>query len=377
MMIYMESIAINGRSLLRQTKRSRNRQGAMAVFISICLVTFLVIAAFAINVAHIHLSKAELRTAVDGASRAAARELANDSATSVVVSKAIDIASRNRVANQPLSLLRSNVVLGQSVSTGGKFVFTAGASPFNSVRVVGDRSSRNRINSVFGQLIGMPTYGAREVSTAVRADRDIMVVIDRSGSMMRRLDDLTLFPPGCDATTPPHPTDSRWAKMMDGYGLFLNVLDTTSSTEHIGLVTYGSDSSQDLDLSPNYQPSYDSLVDRSTRSIEGMTNLGDGLKDGLQKLFYGSGVRPYSAKTIVLLTDGRPNVGPDPLEQARACKAASVLVHTITFGNFCDNTLMTEIANITGGTFYAAPDDAMLRNAFTQIAKNVPILIIE
>jgi Ca-activated chloride channel homolog len=362
---------------IRVDRNAKSRTGAMAVLIVATLVVFLIFAAFAINVAHIQLSKAELRSAVDAASRAAARELGENGPDQQVIDRAIDIARRNRVAGSPLLVTSANVSLGQATSSGGRFVFDPDARPFNSVRVLGDRNTVNRITSIFGQLIGMTTYGASETSTAVRADRDIMVVIDRSGSMMRRLDDLMAFPPGCDATTPPHPTLSRWAKMIQGFSLFLNVLDTTSSVEHVGLVTYGSDFTRDLDLTDNYTASYDSLISRSSHSIEGMTNMGDGMMGGLQKLFYGTGIRAYSAKTIVLLTDGRPNVGSDPIAQAHACKAANVVVHTITFGGFSDEAVMRQIATITGGDYYAAPNDAQLRIAFEDIAKNVPILIVE
>jgi Flp pilus assembly protein TadG/uncharacterized protein YegL len=349
----------------------------MMILVSFCLAIFFIFAAFAINVTHIQLSKAELRTAVDAAARAAARELAENASSQQVTAKAIDIASRNTVAGKPLALSPSNVTLGQSTVVNGRFVFTPNATPINSVKVFGDRASTNRIGSVFGGLLGMPTYGASECSTAVRADRDIMVVIDRSGSMMRRLDDLVAFPPGCDETTPPHPTMSRWAKLLAGYSIFLNVLDATDSIEHVGLTTYGSDSSQDLDLTSDYTATYNSLLERSSYAMIGMTNLGDGMADGLQNMFYGSGVRAYAAKTIVLLTDGRPNVGSDPIQRAHECKAANVVVHTITFGAFADETIMRQIADITGGDFYAAPDDATLQSAFEKIAKNVPILTVE
>lgn len=361
----------------KNNRRARKRCGSMIVFVGICMAAFFIFAAFAINVAQIQLSKAELRTAVDAASRAAARELADSTEPGDIIAKAIDVASRNYVAGQPLDLKSSDVTLGNSTVSNGRFTFVPNASPYNSVRVLGDRSSRNRIGSVFGGLIGVPTYGASETSTAVRADRDIMVIIDRSGSMMRRLDDLVAFPPGCDETTPPHPTMSRWAKMLAGYSIFLNVLDSTPSIEHVGLTTYGSDSSQDVDLTSDYEATYGSLLWRSASAIIGMTNLGDGMADGLQNLFWGSGVRSYSSKTIVLLTDGRPNVGSDPIERARECKAANVVVHTITFGAFADETVMREIANITGGDYYAAPDDATLVAAFEKIAKNVPIMIVE
>lgn len=366
--------------LHRTNRSSGDRTGAMAVFVCISLVVFLVFAAFTIGVAQIQLSKTELRTAVDAASRAGCWELGESGSPSDAADKAISVASKNKVAGKSFSLTQNDVAVGNaSVGPNGRFVFTPGQGPFNSLRVLGKRddSHGGGIGAVFGGLIGVSSYGIAEVSTSVRADRDISVVIDRSGSMMRLLDKEFEYPCNCDATTPPHPSDSRWAKMLQGYSLFLSVLDTTPSEEKVGLITYGSDSSTDCDLSGDYNISYDSLLWRSNFAIVGMTNLGQGLDDGLFQLFYGNGVRRYSAKTIVLLTDGRPNMGPDPLDEARACKAAGVTVHTITFGDFCDSTTMQSIADITGGTFYPAPDDSKLAEAFADIAKSVPILVVE
>ncbi len=353
----------------------------MAILVCISIVAFLVFAAFAINVAYINASKAEFRSAVDAASRAATLELADFSSEAQVIDRAVQIAAMNKVAGSPLALTNNDVLLGKSqVNVGtGRFEFTAGIRPYNSVRVVGDRASTAalRTSTIFGGLVGSTTFGMQEISTSVRADRDIYVVIDRSGSMMRRIDDLILFPPGCDATTPPHPTLSRWSQMLASYSLFLSVLDSTPSNERVALVTYGSDSTTDVTLTDDYAASYNSLLWRSSQPIVGFTNLGQGVEDALFGLFYLPGVRSYSAKTIVLLTDGRPNMGPDPLAQAQACKDANVTIHTITFGNFCDTALMQQIADITEGDFYPAPDQATLQAAFEAIAKTVPVMTVE
>ncbi len=373
-------ITLNRRKRLPMGRQGSNtaRCGAITVFLCVCLVAFLIFTAFSINVARIQLSKAEMRSAVDSASRAGCIELGESNDPNSAQSAAVAACVRNKVSGDGQQLSSQDIEVGHAqVGSNGRYFFTSGSQPFNSVRVTGSRKAGSGIEVVFGGLLGLAKYGVEEVSTSVRADRDISVVIDRSGSMMRLLDQEFAYPPFHGPTTPPDPNLSRWAKMLSAYSLFLNILDSTPSSERIGLVSYGDWASTDVGLTDDYQSCYNNLVGRSYNPIVGMTNLGDGLEEALKQVYYDPNVRPYSAKTIVLLTDGRPNVGADPLSVANECKQANVTVHTITFGSYCDTATMQGIADTTGGKFYAAPDDATLKAAFEDIAKNVPILIVE
>jgi Ca-activated chloride channel homolog len=51
------------------------RHGAMLVLVAICLPLCIIMAAFAVDVAWMQLTRTELRTATDAAARAAAKEL--------------------------------------------------------------------------------------------------------------------------------------------------------------------------------------------------------------------------------------------------------------------------------------------------------------
>ncbi len=63
----------------------------------------------------------------------------------------------------------------------------------------------------------------------------------------------------------------------------------------------------------------------------------------------------HAARTMILLTDGQPNLGPDPFTEAQACKAANITVHTISYSNFANTTLMQSIATETGAIFITRP----------------------
>lgn len=60
------------------------------------------------------------------------------------------------------------------------------------------------------------------------------------------------------------------------------------------------------------------------------------------------------ADAIVLLTDGRPNVGRDPRSVVNEYKNTGIPVHTIAFGSDADTRLMEWIAQETGGEYFDA-----------------------
>ena len=57
-------------------RRGANRRGAMVVLIAVTIIILLIGAMFSVDVAYMHVVKAELRTATDAAARAGAATLA-------------------------------------------------------------------------------------------------------------------------------------------------------------------------------------------------------------------------------------------------------------------------------------------------------------
>ena len=63
----------SNRPLIQSHRRpARHRRGAMLVLIAIMMIGFMVAVAFSVDIAQMHLSRTELRTATDAASKAAA-----------------------------------------------------------------------------------------------------------------------------------------------------------------------------------------------------------------------------------------------------------------------------------------------------------------
>ncbi len=59
------------RKRLKTVSEQQNRRGAMLIFIAVLLLVFVGIIAFSVDVAYMHLSRTQLRTASDAAARAA------------------------------------------------------------------------------------------------------------------------------------------------------------------------------------------------------------------------------------------------------------------------------------------------------------------
>ena len=125
----------------------------------------------------------------------------------------------------------------------------------------------------------------------------------------------------------------------------------------------------------------------------GNTNIGDAIQDGVWLLTEGANSRQFSNKAIALLTDGQPTAGsysgstgiPDgswtgnekwALYNAHLAAEASIRIHTIALGEGANPTLMSTIADMTGGVFYdlrfvtPANRQAALNDAFETIGKD-------
>ena len=98
------------------------------------------------------------------------------------------------------------------------------------------------------------------------------------------------------------------------------------------------------------------------------------------KNFATSKARPFSSKTMVVLTDGYENSGSiGAVAAAKQITAGKVTIHTITFGQDANSTLMQEVAKIGNGRFYNVDggDAASLTAVFQDIVNNLPTILVQ
>lgn len=308
------------RSMTSRAAYASNRRGAMLVFVAVVLILLFVAATLAIDIAHMHMVRAELRTATDAAARAGAESLGRVQNSSRAIQAAIDIAAENQVGGDPLLLRRSDVVLGRNESDGsGGFAFTAGGRPFNAVQVTGrrqDGSPSGAVPLIFGPMFGVNKFQPVQVAIAGRLDRDIALVLDVSGSM----GDLGKFP-----------------ALTVALGVFLRELSQSPQDEYVSLTTYSSTATKLQALTPNL-----TLIDNAfaQMSPNGMTAIGLGMDTGITSLLNDPLRRDLVDRSVILMTDGIHNTGVNPLAIVPRAQANKIVVHTITFGADANQALM-------------------------------------
>ena len=157
----------------------------MAVMIAVLLLVFLAAVAFSVDVAYMQLTQTRLRTATDAAARAGGEALARLQDVPSARQAAKDLAAANLVAGEPLILDDGDIVFGSSDrDADGAWTFTPGGEPVNALRVYGRRTADSASGAVglfFGRIFGVSTFEPTQTASVVRFDRDICLVVDRSG----------------------------------------------------------------------------------------------------------------------------------------------------------------------------------------------------
>ena len=370
------------------SSRSRSRRGAMMVLIALTLPLVVMMTAFAIDVAWMQLVRTELRTATDAASRAGAKTLSLRQDEAAARAAAKDAASRNLVASTPLQVIDSEIEigLGRQATRNSRFVFTPGGALKNAMRVTGNRTASSAggpVSLFLGRIFGVDTFEPSQVATATQLDRDICLVVDRSGSMMRDLVSQNVPGGFCN---PPHPTLSRWGGLNLAVNGFLAELDNTAQLEQCGLASYSSAGSRcgitfttsdiNAQLDFDYTLIRGEMARLSGQAVAGFTNIGAGIDEGIL-ILTDPLARPFAVKTMVLMTDGRKNRGIEPVISARRAARENITIHTVTFSDEADFPRMRAVAAATGGEHFHAPDAAALERIFRQIAATLPVLLTD
>ena len=340
-----------------------NRRGAMMMLVVICLPVVLMFSAFAINVAYMQLTRTELRTATDASVRAGSRVLSLSQDVDAARAAAIAAGARNSVAGTPLTIDPNNVTFGISTldNTSGKYAFTSTAdssTKITGISVKADRTATSADGAVpmlFQGIFDTGTFQPVKTAIATHMDRDVFLVLDRSGSM-------TTVTPG----------SNRWKDLKKAVQAFLNELKKTPQQEQVGIATYSTSSTLDEGLKTNYGQLMKTV---NSKSATGMTAIGLGMQSGMQGLKDTTTARKVAAKTLVVMTDGIHNTGVWPDAVATTAAADDIIVHTITFGAGADQVLMKKVAANGQGKHWHADDQASLINVFREVARNLPTLI--
>ncbi|USN98228.1 MAG: VWA domain-containing protein [Phycisphaeraceae bacterium] len=176
----------------RRFKKSRGfplfaerRRGMVTIWGVVSVGMLLTLSALVVDGAMLYGAEADLQAAADSAALAAASGLTTSPADAR--SRAATYAAKNRAAGQPVQVLGSDVVMGKWDEDMRTFTPVTGEDEIyaDSVRVTASLSEDhgNPLHSVFAQVFGDGESDVRASATAVYRPRDIVLVLDLSGSM--------------------------------------------------------------------------------------------------------------------------------------------------------------------------------------------------
>lgn len=335
--------------------RKSARQGAMLIFILFLLLGFFVTVAFSVDIAQMNLARTQLRTATDAAAKATAQTLASTQDINASIAVGQQFAAANTVSGQPLLIAPDEFSFGRSeLRPNGKFVFTAGGTPINSVRVNGKRTSGSLSGPVplfFGNFLGLDVFEAETTSAATFIERDVVLVVDRSGSM----------------------AGSKFASLVNAIDIFVQTLEDTPVNEHVGLASYSTAASVDHLITSNLQE-----IEQAVRSLPvgGLTSISSGMRAG-GRIFPSGRPPAFVERTMIVMTDGQHNTGPEPITIVPRLVADGVQIHTITFGSGADQARMSQVATAGNGKHFHANNGAQLAEVYREIALTLSTVITE
>ena len=142
----------------------------------------------------------------------------------------------------------------------------------------------------------------------------------------------------------------------------------------MSLSTYSTTAQQNIELTPDLE-SIRTMVDGLTAG--GFTAIGNGLLVGSDSLVEDANVRPFSAKTVVVMTDGNHNTGPSPVTTVQTAVDRDQIVHTITFSSGANQSLMRRVADLGNGNHVHADNNSELNDAFREIAQTIAVILID
>ena len=191
---------------------------------------------------------------------------------------------------------------------------------------------------------------------------DIVLALDISGSM------------GAKDFSP-----NRFEAAKDVATKFVN----NRSNDNMGLVTFAGESLSLMPLTTDRPALVNAIANIQMGDLNDGTAIGDGLASSINRIASGTA----KSKSIILLTDGTNNAGDvPPATAAQIARQKGIKVYTIGVGTNqkieitdpygfsstqmeakIDEESLTNIAHVTGGKYFRATDEKMLKRVFDEI----------
>lgn len=164
---------------------SATRRGSASIWGAISIGMLMTIGALVVDGALLFTSHADLQAAADASALAGASGLVDG--PEVAISRAVSYAGKNRAAGENVALSENDVAIGDWNPETRTFVQLYGSDRVeaNAVRVTTrlDETNGNPLSLAFARMFGPGEANVAASSTAIYRPRDIVLVLDLSGSM--------------------------------------------------------------------------------------------------------------------------------------------------------------------------------------------------
>jgi hypothetical protein len=174
-------------------------------------------------------------------------------------------------------------------------------------------------------------------------------------------------------------------------GTFTTIVSQLNTPPRVAVVTWGSEIGKntteyqltgktakavtlDQGLTSTFSSVNSAVTALSSKVMLGGTNMSAGIDEGTEVLT-ANNIRPYAERIMILMTDGQWNQGRDPVDAAADALSAGITIHTIGFLSAGQSSTLIDIAELTGGKYYAASNEDALEDAFRELALTLPIVI--
>ncbi len=192
-------------------------------------------------------------------------------------------------------------------------------------------------------------------ATASATTRDVALVLDVSGSMNLRSGGGT-----------------RLDALKNAVNVFIDEIQASSPNTNMSLSVYSSSARRIHALTEDLEQIRNTV---NRLNAGGYTAIGLGLMAGSDSLEQDANARAFSAKTIVVMTDGNHNTGVAPNITVNTAVARGHTVHTVTFSSGANQGLMRDVAQLGGGIHEHADGNAELAEAFREIARTIAVML--
>jgi Flp pilus assembly protein TadG len=295
--------------------RTKNAQrGFAAVATSVMLVILIPVFGLAIDVTLLYVDKTRLQGAVDGAALAGAESLARGTSDAAQISAAVKAAAQYVFLNYPSTFFFTNSVTVTQDATGltGDVRVDETVANQRTVTVFGHAN----VPTLFMRWLNFTSTNVNATATVTRRDVNIVVVMDRSGSLA---------------------TSGSCAAVQQAAINFVNKF--SNGSDQLGLVTFAASTHVDFPIANNFLGASGTLPAPSSTVPTLINNITcQQSTSSAMALWYGYdqlvGLNQPSALNIILFfTDGKPtgvNVNM-PIAPGSTCTSAHSATASIPY----------------------------------------------